>query len=72
MSPSTLSIGAVAGGIAHGALSEVTDLATGKVPMFSSGTTSGSATTAPRHIGAHDETETSPWPTHFGPHAGAE
>ena len=38
LSLATLSIGAVAVGIAHGALGEVTDLATGKVPMFSGGT----------------------------------
>ena len=34
--------GAVAVGIAHGALSEVTDLATGKVPLFSGGTLASS------------------------------
>jgi alkylation response protein AidB-like acyl-CoA dehydrogenase len=35
LSLSSLRIGAVAVGIAHGALGEVTDLATGKVPLFS-------------------------------------
>jgi indole-3-acetate monooxygenase len=38
LSLSSLRIGAVAVGIAHGALGEVTDLATGKVPLFSDGT----------------------------------
>jgi alkylation response protein AidB-like acyl-CoA dehydrogenase len=38
LSFSSLRIGAVAVGIAQGALGEVTDLATGKVPMFSDGT----------------------------------
>jgi alkylation response protein AidB-like acyl-CoA dehydrogenase len=38
LSLSSLRIGVVAVGIAHGALREVTDLATGKVPLFSDGT----------------------------------
>jgi indole-3-acetate monooxygenase len=38
LSLSSLRIGVVAVGIAHGALGEVTDLATGKVPLFSDGT----------------------------------
>jgi alkylation response protein AidB-like acyl-CoA dehydrogenase len=38
VSAAVLSIGAVAVGIAHGALGEVTDLATGKVPLFSDAT----------------------------------
>ena len=38
LSLSSLRIGAVAVGIAHGALAEVTALATGKVPLFSGGT----------------------------------
>ena len=38
LSLASLRVGAVAVGIAHGALGEVTDLATGKVPLFSDGT----------------------------------
>ena len=38
LSLSSLRIGAVAVGIAYGALGEVTDLASGKVPLFSDGT----------------------------------
>jgi indole-3-acetate monooxygenase len=38
LSLSSLAFGAVAVGIAHGALGEVTSLATGKVPLFSDGT----------------------------------
>ena len=42
LAQASLRVGAVAIGIAHGALGEVTDLATGKVPLFSSGTLASS------------------------------